>query len=293
MSEPDDQLGLHAQLACIWEATARKPGNVHRFRDFADTTFVDFLASAAAIAPVLAVAPHHSVGVTVAECVRRTRQVAHHNTNLGIALLLAPLAKARPQPEYRADVERVLAGLSVEDAAQAYRAIRAAKPGGLGEVEEGDVRAEPDRPLRVLMALAADRDLIARQYANGFAEVFDDGAPAVLAGARLTGCLEGGIVHAHLSLMARHPDSLIARKRGDLEARESARKAREVLEEGWPFTAPGRTALAELDAWLRGQGHARNPGTTADLIAASLFVLLREGRLDHRGLPWALPGEGP
>ena len=29
--------GLFAQIACIWEATARKPGNVHRYHDFADT----------------------------------------------------------------------------------------------------------------------------------------------------------------------------------------------------------------------------------------------------------------
>ena len=43
-------IGLHCQLACIWEATARKPGNVHRFQDFDDVHhFVDFPASAAAI----------------------------------------------------------------------------------------------------------------------------------------------------------------------------------------------------------------------------------------------------
>ena len=52
--QPDYQLGLHAQLACLWEATARKPGNVHRFRDFEDVTYLDFLQSAAAIAPILA-----------------------------------------------------------------------------------------------------------------------------------------------------------------------------------------------------------------------------------------------
>ena len=49
-----ETIGLHAQLACIWEATARKPGNVHRFVDFDDLTYLDFLTSAAAVAPVLA-----------------------------------------------------------------------------------------------------------------------------------------------------------------------------------------------------------------------------------------------
>src|SRR5437763_1450426 len=82
---------LYAQLACVWEATARKAGNVHRYRDFDDTSYVDFLASAAAIAPVLA-ARDRPVGETVLACVRATGAVVRTNTNLGIVLLLAPLA---------------------------------------------------------------------------------------------------------------------------------------------------------------------------------------------------------
>ena len=56
--------GLCVQLAMIWEATARKPGNVHRFRDLPDLHYVDFLASAAAVAPILDAAPRHRVGET-------------------------------------------------------------------------------------------------------------------------------------------------------------------------------------------------------------------------------------
>ena len=63
-------VGLWAQTACIWEATARKPGNVHRYCDFPDTTYLDFLLSAAAIAPVLQQAPHQPVGETILEAVR-------------------------------------------------------------------------------------------------------------------------------------------------------------------------------------------------------------------------------
>ena len=58
-------IGLCAQIACIWEATARKPGNVHRFRDFDDSSYLDFLLSAAAIAPILAKASQRRVGATV------------------------------------------------------------------------------------------------------------------------------------------------------------------------------------------------------------------------------------
>ena len=42
--------GELAQVACLLEVTARKPGNVHRFRDFDDVDYLDFLLSAAAIA---------------------------------------------------------------------------------------------------------------------------------------------------------------------------------------------------------------------------------------------------
>jgi triphosphoribosyl-dephospho-CoA synthase len=283
-------VGLCAQVACVWEATARKPGNVHRYRDFNDADYVDFLLSAAALAPVLSTACQRPVGAMVLEAVRATRRVVGTNTNLGIALLLAPLAAVPEGVDLRAGVERVLAGLTVEDARLAYEAIRLAAPGGLGRATEQDVTTEPTQTLREVMALAAERDLIARQYAGGFVEVFDDGAPAVCDGLRLTGSVEAAIIHAHLTLMGRHPDTLIARKRGPAEAAEAAARARRVLEQGWPHEPAGKAALGELDAWLRAEGNARNPGATADLIAASLFVLLRTGTLPLPApLPWSLP----
>jgi triphosphoribosyl-dephospho-CoA synthase len=130
------------------------------------------------------------------------------------------------------------------------------------------------------MALAADRDLVANQYADGFREVFADGLPALAEGLQQTGHLEGAIIHCHLRLMAAHPDSLIARKRGPAEAAEAARLARLTLEAGWPHQAAGREALVTLDAWLRAEGHARNPGTTADLVTACLFAALRDGTIE-------------
>lgn len=283
---------LDVQLACIWEATARKPGNVHRYCDFADVTYLDFILSAAAIAPVLADADAARVGSTIHECVRRTRLVARSNTNLGIILLLAPLAAVRDVSAYRQSLDRdVVARLSVEDSREVAAAIRLAAPGGLGEVAEHDVRDQPTLPLRAWMALAADRDLIARQYANGYAEIFEDVAPEVLRGLERCGSIEGGIIWAALHVMSRYPDSLIARKRGSTEANESAARARGVLEHGWPHTPAATAAFAEFDAWLRERGHSRNPGTTADCIAAALFVLLRQERIP-RTLPFALADRG-
>jgi triphosphoribosyl-dephospho-CoA synthase len=280
-------LGLLAQTACLWEATARKPGNVHRFADFDDATYVDFLMSAAALHEPMTCAVLRGVGHAVRDAVRDTRRVVRSNTNLGMILLLAPLAAAETRPSLRAGVGELLTHLTVQDTRLVFEAIRLANPSGLGKVDDQDVSAEPTLPLREVMALAADRDLVARQYANGFHEVFDDGVPALVRGLEVTGCLEGAIIFCHLSLMAKHPDSLIARKRGMDEAEEAACRARAVLDAGWPH-GPAE-ALAQLDDWLRAVGRGRNPGTTADLVTASLFVALREQILTlPPSHPWTL-----
>jgi triphosphoribosyl-dephospho-CoA synthase len=281
-------VGLCAQAACIWEATARKPGSVTPLRDFDDLAYMDFLLSAAAIAPVLATACQRPVGETILEAVRATRRVVHTNTNLGMLLLLAPLATVPEGEALRTGVEKVLANLTIEDARQVYEAIRLAAPGGLGKVQQQDVHDEPTKPLRQVMALAAGRDLVARQYANGFAEVLDDGLPALLSALQRTGSLEGAIIVAHLHLMANHPDTLIARKCGHDLAAEAARRAQQVLDLDWPQHREAWTRLDELDAWLRADGHARNPGTTADLVTACLFTALRQGRITlPLAHPWA------
>jgi triphosphoribosyl-dephospho-CoA synthase len=278
-------IGLFAQLACVWEATARKPGNVHRYRDFADTTYLDFVTSAAASASILATASGRPVGATVLEAVRRTRQVSRANTNLGILLLLAPLARAAGGNP-RADLPGVLNSLTIDDAVDVYSAIRLANPGGLGQANAQDVSGQPTLTLRQVMALAADRDLIARQIANGYCEVFDIGVPAVQEGLAMTGSLEGAIVFAHLHCMSAFPDSLIARKLDTAMAEEARRRAQAVLQAGWPGTETSCRLLTGFDEWLRADGNRRNPGTTADLIAGCLFVLLCERTIP---LPFSWP----
>lgn len=268
--------GQWAQAACLLEVTARKPGNVHRGRDFADLTFVDFLLSAAAVGPALDRAAGRRVGVTVLDGVRATRTVVRTNTNLGILLLLAPLAAVPDGHDLRAGMNGILDRLDVEDSRLAYAAIRLANPGGLGRAAEQDVADEPTLPLREIMRLAAGRDLVARQYADGFRIVFDEGVPALCRGLEQAGALEPAIIQCQLRLLADHPDSLIARKCGPAVAAEASRRARAVLD--------GVATLAELDAWLTADGHRRNPGTTADLVTACLFVALRQGLI---GLPAA------
>lgn len=257
--------GLITHLACLWEVSARKPGNVHRYRDFEDVTYLDFVSSAAAIAPIMERAVECPVGESILNAIRATRQVVRNNTNLGIVLLLAPLAAVPRNQPLRKGLSHILDTLTVEDSRLVYEAIRLASPAGLGDVREQDVREQPTLPLREIMRLAEDRDLIARQYVNGYEQIFDEAVPL------LKVPVEESILCCQLALLARHPDSLIARKRGHGEAETVSEWARQVL--------GGERDIESFDGQLREIGHSRNPGTTADLIAAALFVALREGSL--------------
>jgi triphosphoribosyl-dephospho-CoA synthase len=272
-------VGLCAQVACVLEATARKPGNVHRLADFADTHYLDFVLSAAAIAPVMERAIDRPLGVTILDAVRATRRVTRANTNLGIILLLAPLAAVPHRHLLRAGVRRVVSETTVEDARAAYEAIRLARPGGLGSSDEQDVTAEPTAPLWRVMELAADRDGVARQYATAYEDVFSPSITSLSIGTKGQP-LEEQIIRWFLLCLARRPDTLIARKCGPAVAAEASRRAADCLR---------GASLAEFDIWLRADGNRRNPGTTADLVTACLFVSLRRGRLNLPLAPFSLP----
>lgn len=270
-------IGQVATWACLLEASIPKPGNVHRGADFEDLSYYDFVAAAIAIGPAMdgaAAAP--SLGTTVLAATRATREVAATNVNLGIVLLLAPLARVPREVDLRSGVRQVLGSLTPDDARLVYEAIRLANPGGLGRSESDDVAGPPPSDLIAAMRSAADRDLIAGQYANGFAEVFDLAVPAIMQGVGSGWALGDAVIRTHLRLMHERPDTLIARKLGREAAEQAAEYAGQVLRSGEPGDENYAEALADFDFWLRSDGHRRNPGTTADLIAAALYVVLRD-----------------
>src|SRR5688572_23104506 len=95
-------------LACLLEVTAPKPGNVHRGADFDDLTFADFLVSGVTIGPVLAQAIEIGVGPAILAAVQATRRLIDTNSNLGMVLLLGPLAAVPREESLRTGVQRVL-----------------------------------------------------------------------------------------------------------------------------------------------------------------------------------------
>lgn len=272
-------IGQCATLACLLEVTAAKPGNVHRGADFDDATFADFAISAVAIGPAMErAAVDGQVGDCVLAAVQATQQLVATNTNLGTVLLLAPLAAVPRDAPIHQGIQDVLDRLTTRDAALVYDAIRLARPGGLGTAVQHDIDQPPPDDLLVAMRAAGEHDLVARQYVDRFSLVRE------VAGRLAAGCERGwtlleSIVEAHVWLMSEFPDSLIARKCGAAVADESAARAAHVSRAGAPGDEAYQLALADLDFWLRCDGHRRNPGTTADLIAAGLFVGLHASEL--------------
>jgi triphosphoribosyl-dephospho-CoA synthase len=273
-----DQVAAAAQLACLLEVSAPKPGNVSPGRDFHDTRYEDFVASAIAIGPAFAAAGEQPLGATIRRAIEDTARWSLRNTNLGIVLLLAPLARAACSAggSLRERLSRVLAATTVADAEDAYAAIRRARPGGLGRSTTEDVAEAPTVTLREAMRLAAGRDTVAREYVTDFAVTFDVGAPAIR-GARSAGLTwREATVEGFLAILAAEPDTHVARKLGTAEAERISARARGVVEAGGVRTEAGLAALAGLDAELRDAKNARNPGTTADLTCGALYVVILE-----------------
>ena len=269
--------------ACRLDVQARKPGNVS-FASAGHRMHADlFIASAeAAVGPLCT--PGRRVGERIAVAMHATLSVVHCNTNLGILLLCAPLAAAAQSvaepgdaATLRSALEVVLHDLDVADAKAAFRAIAAANPGGLGTAAEQDVAQPPSVGLREAMALAADRDLIALQYTNGFSAVFDTGLPAWRAALAGDGSdAQVAMQSVFLAFLAAHSDSHIVRKHGEALAQS-------VMTEAQPWHAlagsGGLAGAAEaLAAWDEAlKLRCINPGTCADLSVATAFVAALTG----------------
>jgi len=276
-------VGQCATMACLLDIAIPKPGNVHRGADFADATFLDFAVSAVAIAPAMARGASQPVGETIFQAIQATREVVQTNTNLGIVLLLAPLAAVPPEvAPIRTGIADRLQALTPHDSQLIYDAVRLAEPGGLGSSSQMDVRHDAAPPsILDAMRWAADRDSVARQYARNFSDLWESICPRLDESCQAWG-LPLGIIDTYVATLAEMPDSLIGRKLGFEAARAASARAAAVRDAGRPDSAAYRQALSDLDFWLRSDGNRRNPGTTADLVTAALFVGLREGWLRIR-----------
>ncbi len=259
--------------ACRDELQAPKPGNVHVFADGHRMTVAAFERSAEAAAGPLSVAGAR-IGARILGAVQATFDAVAANTNLGIILLCAPLAKAAEASagDLRDAVAAALANLDVDDAALAFRAIVLASPAGLGRADRHDVHAPPAVSLRTAMGEAAGRDRIARQYVTDYADIFEMGLP--LLERRLQRGTEPrwAALAVYLEFLAAFPDTHIVRKHSEPHASDVRRTASTFRERIASEESP-TSLLADLLRWDSTlKADSINPGTSADLTVATLFA---------------------
>ena len=305
-----DEIAAALELALLLEVSAYpKPGNVHRTRDFENTRFEHFLASAAALVPHFRLAAMrgsriadgsiHSGELMIGEQIKRAVESCSEwqhggNTSLGAILLLIPISCAagmvpsrnalRPQ-DIRKNLRRVVHGTNKADAVNVYRAILRASAGGMGKVPELDVNdrhslariRKQNLSLLDIFRMSSGYDTISSEWVRGFPVTFDIGLPFLVRELHATGDINTAVVDTYLRILFKVPDTLVARKLGIARAREVSLMAKRVLKVGGMKTSRGRKEAEEMDKSLQRIDHRCNPGTTADLTASTLSILLLSG----------------
>jgi triphosphoribosyl-dephospho-CoA synthase len=271
------QAALAAYLeACELELRTFKPGNVSVYSEGHGMTVEDFRRSAEASAPFLC-DNNLSLGEKVYFAIEATWSAVGCNTNLGIVLLAAPLIRAfetqSAAEPLREALGKVLAGTSVADAEWVYRAIRLARPAGLGTTAEQDVHTAPQVTLCEAMRLAEGRDRIAFQYVNCFADVFEYAIPSYHTALSRWAHAEWAALAVFVGLLRRISDSHVERKFGTRHSKMMAGRMAEIEATLAVSETPlqAMRLLREIDGEFKALGI--NPGTTADLTVACLLAV--------------------
>jgi triphosphoribosyl-dephospho-CoA synthase len=275
--------GERARWSIVQEASATKAGNVHPSARFENMDHSQFVAAASAIGKAIDQSIDKSLGAMVAECTQAMLATTGVNTSLGTILLLAPLIlcehklsrtiRSHLLQQDRAGIplQDFVRDTDADDCESVYRAIASCKPGGLGISETMDVRGPPPESLLSAMQNAAGRDDVALQYCNGYREVAR--YAQILSSSDFQEMqLLDAIRRLQIMILAERIDSLIVRKCGPSIGLQVQSQAMEVLQSGPYGSELFESRWSAFDAFLRSDGNRRNPGTTADLIAAALYV---------------------
>lgn len=284
------------QLAMALEVSATpKPGNIDRTHDFDDTRYEHFIASAISAYPVMydAAANRYSVGKLLEMAVAESnRWQKGGNTHFGAFLLLIPLAMSAGKllsskekitaDEIFANAYEIVQGTDTNDAIDFYRCFQSAGV-KVKDVEDLDLQdsgaiediQEKGITLYKLMEISSGYDLIAREWARGFPETE---ATAI----RISELIESGlgvnhaIIQAFIELLAARPDTFIQTKSGKVIAEAVSRDAEEIVSKIHKSGIVENLPLIEdFDEQLIEKHN--NPGSTADIIIASLFIVLLGG----------------
>lgn len=284
-----------AQIASALEVSGHpKPGNVHRTQDFDDMVFEDFLISGIVIGDLMKKAAERGnrykkddliheikLGEIIKEAVLETDKWIGNNTNLGIVLLLTPLSASAGMSnnlnELRNNVGRIMEATTSQDAINLYDAINIADAGGMGEQEELDVADAEAREKIIkeninmykVLQMSSKWDLLSYELTNRMPITFGIGFPT-FRNVKMEYGINKATVQTFLTILSKKPDTLISRKYGDDMAKLVSADADSILQSGGVLNPQGELLLREFDKQLL--RNKLNPGTTADITAASIMV---------------------
>jgi triphosphoribosyl-dephospho-CoA synthase len=276
-------IGNAAQLAGVIEASTEKPGNVTPKHDFSDTTYEDFLMGSIALGLSVEKAAFrgyragrkeisvHDIGIgkLILEGVLDV-QNSHEggNTHLGTLMLFIPIAaaagmcigKGEKMSALRKNISNIVEESTIEDSYCFYSAIKESGSGGIGKL------VEESMSFYELMKYSAQKDMVAHELSGGLEIIFSLGLPSFESFYQEEESLRKALLKTYLLILSKHPDTFIIKKAGLEKARKVTELAAKVM--------AGNLSLEAFDAELRTQGSALNPGTTADIVSATLFIWL-------------------
>ena len=296
------------QLGLLLEVSSKKPGNVNLSSGFVGTKFEHFLASAVASIPSFENAAFRGISVLegnlevknlgigkiIQNCLEEINAWQKGgNTLLGAIILFVPIAAAAGMTKLkdvfdllklRANLKKVIQSTTPKDAVHLYEAFDAIKPSGLNKAPDFDLNSPESKnrllkeniPLYNVFKIAVDYDDVCSEWINNYSISIDLAYPYLLKQIK-TRDLNTAIIHTYLKVLSKHPDTLITRKVGLKLSREISSDANYLLELGGLDTKEGQQELIVFDNKLRKNGNNLNPGTTADLIAATLGFYVLTG----------------
>lgn len=281
-----DEIAKIAQIASALEVSGYpKPGNVHRTRDYDDMVFEDFIISGIVIGDTIREAcsdvdvENPQLGKYILQAVAETDRWIKNNTNLGIVMMTTPIAVAAAISDsfddIRENIKLLMGNTSVDDACDLYDAINIADAGGMGDQDEYDVASdnaknelrENGQTMYDVLKISAPWDMLAREMTSDMPAVFEIGYPTYHKLKQEKSQNEACIL-TFLTILSHVPDTLISRKYGSDEALKISMMTRDVLK--LKDDDDFMDMVKQFDDYLFDNHY--NPGTTADLTAASIFV---------------------
>jgi len=278
-----DEIAQCAEAAMLIElSSSPKPGNVDRCHDFIDLTFQQFLVSAVSAYPVFrkAAAGEGRIGQLLLDAVRSWRfWNIPGNTHFGSLVLMIPLSVAAGRcienmDRLEEELTVVLKETNVDDSLNFYAAFELAEARvanvplfSLRDPAWHEKLQSHGKILLDLMNLSRDHDQIAREWSSGFKRSFQI-ADRLAEKVKSRGLVEG-VVRTYLEALSQEPDSLVLAKFGAELAKQVSLRAKLALEDE-TLTSSRKLDREFLDEDV-------NPGSTADLIGASLLISLLRG----------------